>query len=139
MICTLVTWKPNCAEIVEKATTAAAIGEHVIEGVYHVAGTDEHRKEERSEWRKESDTVWMLAKQPFRYLYHPVHASGGLQHARTGHGGDDDVDNIGGRVAWLEVKTKDQYSQAYTGDGTKCQRAVARAYPKSEQDSNHSI
>ena len=91
-----------------------------------MAGTNEHSEEERSERREERDAVGMPAKQTLGYLYHPVHSTGGLQHARTGHGGDDDIDDIGGWVAWLEVKTKDQYSQAYTGDGTKCQRAVAR-------------
>ncbi len=163
MICTLVTWKPYWAEIVEKATTAAAIGEHVMpiceailamphgpfgtdaflqgnvannwhEGVDHMTGTDEHSEEERGERRKKSDAVGMLAEQALCNLYHPVHTPGSLQHTRTGHGCDDNVDDIRRRIARFEVKTKDQYSQTYTRDGTKCQRAIARAYPKGDEN-----
>ena len=69
-----------------------------------MAGTHEHREEERAERGENRDVVRMLAQQALRNLDKPIHAARCLQYARAGHRRDDDVDNVGRRLARLQAK-----------------------------------
>ena len=72
----------------------------------------------------------MLAEHLLRYLYHPVHASGGLQGAGAGDGCDDDVDDVRRRGAGLEAESEYEDGEADAGDRTECEAAVAGAHVK---------
>lgn len=76
-----------------------------------------HGKEKCGERSKESDTVRVFPEQFLGYLYHPVHASRGLQYTRAGNGGDDDVDNIRWWITRLEMEAENEYGKAYAGYG----------------------
>ena len=80
--------------------------------------TDEHGEEERRQRSEERDAVWMLAQQFLGYLYQPVHASRCLHDACTGHGGNDDVDDISWRRARLQTESENEQCQSNAGDST---------------------
>lgn len=91
-----------------------------------MAGADQHGQEKGDKGRHEGDAVGVFAQQLFRDLDHPVHAAGGLQNAGAGHGRDDDVNDLGGRCAGLQVKGEDQHGQADARNRAQRQRTVAR-------------
>ena len=100
------------------------------DGVDHVPGAHQHGEEEGHQRGQEGDVFGMLAEHPLRYLYHPVHASGGLQGAGAGDGSDDDVDDVRRRGAGLEAESEYEDGEADAGDRTECEAAVAGTHVK---------
>ena len=98
-----------------------------------MARSYKHGQEKGAEGGKEGNAVGMLAEHALGYLDEPVHTARGLKHTGAGHGGYDDVNHIGGWRTGFHVETEHQNGQTDTGDGTKSQTAVARAYPKGNE------
>ena len=89
------------------------------ERVDHVAGTHEHREEERTDGGEDGDVVRVLAQQALRNLDKPIHAARGLHNAGAGHGRDDDVDDVGRGLAGLQAETEHQDGKANSRDGAQ--------------------
>ena len=92
--------------------------------------TYQHRQKESGERGKESDVVRMLTQHLLGYLDQPVHTARGLHNAGAGYGGDDDVNHIGRRCAWLESESEHKYGKTNTGNGSQGKTAITRAYPQ---------
>ena len=93
-----------------------------------------HSEEERAEGCKEGYLSGMPAQQAFGNLYEPVHSARSMHHSRTRDGSNDDVDDIGRRIAGLEAETEDKYGKGNAGNGTQCQAAIARTYIEGSKD-----
>ena len=75
-------------------------------------------EKERGEGRQDGDALRMLTQYLLCYLYHPVHTARSLQHTRTGHSGNDNVDDVRRRIARLQTKPEDQDCKSDARDGT---------------------
>ena len=84
------------------------------EGIDHVSGSDEDRQEEGTDRSEERDAVRMPAEQLFGQLDQPVHTAGCLKYTGAGHCCDDDVDDVGWRIARLHAESEYQDGQAYS-------------------------
>ena len=104
------------------------------EGIDDMAGSDEDGQEESAERGEEGDVLRVLAEHLLGDLDHPVHASGGLQDAGTGHCRDDDVDDVGGRGAGLQAETEDEDGETDAGNGAEGQAAVAGTHIEGGED-----
>ena len=103
------------------------------EGVHDVAGTHEHREEERAERGQNGDVVRVLAQQPLRNLDEPIHAARCLQYARAGHRRDDDVDDVGRRLARLQAETEYEDGKADSRNGAEGKAPVTRTHVEGEE------
>ena len=135
--CGMVMSKPDMFEMPTKATTAAAMGgaddadlardggdgagalradvllyrdvdDDGHQRVDDMPGSDEHREEEGAERGEEHYPARVAPQEALRELDEPVHAARCLQYARAGHGGDDDVDDLGRRRSGLHAETEHQ-------------------------------
>ena len=86
-------------------------------------------KKEGGERREEGDAVRMPSEQSLSNLNHPVHTARCLENSGTGHGGDDDINDIGRWVTGLQMESEDENGQTDTRDCAEGQRAIAGAYP----------
>ena len=93
-----------------------------------MAGTHKYREEERAERGQNGDVVRVLAQQPLRNLDKPIHAARCLQYAGTGYRRDDDVDDVGRRLARLQAETEHEDCKADTRNRTEREASVTRAH-----------
>ena len=102
-------------------------------GVDHVAGSDKDRKEEGHKGPKEGDMLRMPSEKLLRNLYHPVHASGGLQRTGAGHRSDNNVDYICRGSSGLKAESEYQNCEADSGNCAKRKASISRSYIQGRQ------
>ena len=76
----------------------------------------------------------MFPEHLLRDLDHPVHAARSLERTRAGDGGDDDVDDVGGRGAGFQAEAEHEDGEADAGDGAERQGTVAGPHVERCQD-----
>ena len=110
------------------------VGDDGHEGIDDVARSDEDGEEEGAEGCEDGDVCGMASEQAFGNLYEPVHASRCVQHACTGDGGDNDIDDISGRGAGFQAEAQDEDGEGDARDGAQGQTAIAGADVESSED-----
>ena len=103
------------------------------QGVHDVAGTHEHREEERAERCENSDVVRVLSQEPLRNLDEPIHAARCLHDACAGHRRDDDVDDVGRGLARLHAEPEHENREADSGNRAEGETPVAGTHVKREK------
>lgn len=98
-----------------------------------MAGAHENREEERAERSQNRDVVRMLAQQALRNLDQPIHAARCLQNACAGHRRDDDVDDVGRRLAGLQAEAEYEDGKADSRNGTKGKAPVTGTHVECEK------
>ena len=90
-------------------------------------------QEERSDWCKEGNLLWMTAEHFLSQLDEPVHAARSLKDSGACDSRHDDIYDICRRSARFQTMVENEESQSKTSDGTQRQAAVTRTQIEREQ------